>query len=218
MSPWLEDTGVGFQTSLCIYLVAEREVWIVHKFNRGEGRKASQDAPPSSSAPVQAPKKLPQGAVARQTGVWAQKFLRAANHRPRSRGRKSHGARSTRQPWSAARKGGWWDPVRLLYDVKSSWSATAAAGQGRGLLHHQPSARHHLWERAQPPFPRSGFQAQQSKPRQSSPPAVPGLLAPADSTTTSNRQLLLRMAILHHAISVGFCAHWSETFRHKTRT
>ena len=132
MSPWLEDTGVGFQTSLCIYLVAEREVWIVHKFNRGEGRKASQDAPPSSSAPVQAPKKLPQGAVARQTGVWAQKFLRAANHRPRSRGRKSHGARSTRQPWSAARKGGWWDPVRLLYDVKSSWSAA-------GLLHQQHS-------------------------------------------------------------------------------
>ena len=134
MSPWLEDTGVGFQTSLCIYLVAEREVWIVHKFNRGEGRKASQDAPPSSSAPVQAPKKLPQGApsVARQPGVWAQKFLRAANHRPRSRGRKSHGARSTRQPWSAARKGGWWDPVRLLYDVKSSWSAA-------GLLHQQHS-------------------------------------------------------------------------------
>ena len=132
MSPWLEDTGVGFQTSLCIYLVAEREVWIVHKFNRGEGRKASQDAPPSSSAPVQAPKKLPQGAVARQTGVWAQKFLRAANHRPRLRGRKSHGARSTRQPWSAARKGGWWDPVRLLYDVKSSWSAA-------GLLHQQHS-------------------------------------------------------------------------------
>lgn len=166
--------------------------------------------------PLQAPKKLPQGApsVARQPGVWAQKFLRAANHRPRSRGRKSRGARSTRQPWSAARKGGWWDPVRLLYDVKSSWSAAAAAG---GLLHNRAASSPRASCLLRRLFRVGAFRPSKPEQASTSPPAVPAPRPAADSTT-SHCWPLLGMAILHSGILVGFCAHWSETFRYKTRT
>ena len=118
--------------------------------------------------PLPAGKKLPQRqrVVACEAGVWAQKFLRAANWLLQGQGG-GKAAERARLLLGARRPGKELvGAARLLYDVKSSWSATAAAGQGRGLLHHHPSARHHLWERAQPPFPRSGFQAQQAPAEQ----------------------------------------------------
>ena len=93
------------------------------------------------------------------TGSLGPKFLRAANHRSKVKGEEK--PRSALDPSTVERgqERSLWEPARLLYDVKSSWSAAAAAG---GLLHHQPAERGIISSSSKlpaPPFPRWGFQA-----------------------------------------------------------
>ena len=161
--------GKGLQTSLC--KVGERERRLKPRLNcqrRKEGfatvsQQSSQPAPSSSALQSKSSQEITAGSslCCPTTGSLGPKFLRtAANHRSKVKGEEKP-LWSALDPSSVERgqERSLWEPARLLYDVKSSWSAAAPAG---GLLHNQPAECGIISSSSKlpaPPFPRWGFQA-----------------------------------------------------------
>ena len=189
--------GIGLPRLPCVWL--ERGRRLKPRLNCSQRRKegfatvsqqSSQPAPSSSALQSKSSQEITAGSslCCPTTGSLGPKFLRtAANHRSKVKGEEKP-LWSALDPSSVERgqERSLWEPARLLYDVKSSWSAAAPAG---GLLHNQQQSAASSPPRAsclRRLFRVGAFRP--SKPWLASPhqpPAVPAPLAAAAADSTA---------------------------------